>query len=308
MAGSTVHVPVLLGEILELGNPQPGDMWIDGTAGGGGHSAALAARLAPTGKLLAIDRDPVAAERLSIVLSPQSLGDETVVRPSGPNNNIAVRCGSYDDAPEMMAALGWSNCQGILLDLGLSSDQLSDQERGFSFATDGSLDMRFDQTSGVPAWQWLDRTNEREIADTIYKYGEERFSRRIARRIVEQRQREPVRTASQLRELIHRCVPGAKHARLDPATRTFQALRIVVNDELGILERALQRLPDLLAPGGQLLIISFHSLEDRIVKHAFREDTRLEVVTRKPVMAGDAELMVNNRSRSAKMRVAKRVG
>lgn len=306
MAGSTVHVPVLLGEILELGNPQPGDMWIDGTAGGGGHSAALAARLAPTGKLLAIDRDPVAAERLSIVLSPQSLRDETVVHPSGPNDNIAVRCGSYDDAPEMMAALGWSNCQGILLDLGLSSDQLSDQERGFSFATDGSLDMRFDQTSGVPAWQWLDRTNEREIADTIYKYGEERFSRRIARRIVEQRQREPVRTASQLRELIHRCVPGAKHARLDPATRTFQALRIVVNDELGILERALQRLPDLLAPGGQLLIISFHSLEDRIVKHAFREDARLEVVTRKPVMAGDAELMVNNRSRSAKMRVVKK--
>lgn len=306
MAGSTVHVPVLLGEILELGNPQPGDMWIDGTAGGGGHSAALAARLAPNGNLLAIDRDPVAAERLSNVLSRSSLRDENVVRPSGTSEHIAVRCGSYDDAPEMMAALGWSNCQGILLDLGLSSDQLSDQERGFSFATDGSLDMRFDQTSGVPAWQWLDRTNEREIADTIYKYGEERFSRRIARRIVEQRQREPVRTASQLRELIHRCVPGAKHARLDPATRTFQALRIVVNDELGILERALQRLPDLLAPGGQLLIISFHSLEDRIVKHAFREDARLEVVTRKPVMAGDAELMVNNRSRSAKMRVAKK--
>lgn len=292
MAGSTVHVPVLLSEILQLGNPQPGDSWIDGTAGGGGHSSALAVRLGPTGKLLAIDRDPQAAERLSSVL---------------PNEGVAIRSGSYDDAPEMMAALGWSVCQGILLDLGLSSDQLSDQERGFSFATDGALDMRFDPTSGIPAWQWLDRTNEREIADIIYKYGEERFSRRIARRIVEQRQREPVRTASQLRELIHRCVPGAKHARLDPATRTFQALRIVVNDELGILERALQRLPDLLAPGGQLLVISFHSLEDRIVKHAFREDVRLEVVTRKPVMASDAELAVNNRSRSAKMRVAKRL-
>lgn len=291
MAGSTVHVPVLLGEILELGNPQAGDFWIDGTAGGGGHSAALAARLGPTGKLLAIDRDPQAAQRLTTVL---------------PTEGVAVRCGSYDDAPEMLGTLGWSGCQGILLDLGLSSDQLSDQDRGFSFATDGSLDMRFDPTYGIPAWQWLDRTNEREIADMIYKYGEERFSRRIARRIVEQRQREPVRTASQLRELIHRCVPGARHARLDPATRTFQALRIVVNDELGILERALQRLPDLLAPGGQLLVISFHSLEDRIVKYAFREDTRLEVVTRKPVMAADAELAVNNRSRSAKMRVAKR--
>ncbi len=123
-----------------------------------------------------------------------------------PSAGVAVRCGSYDDAPEMAGALEWSGCQGILLDLGLSSDQLSDQERGFSFATDGELDMRFDTTSGVPVWQWLDRTNEREIADTIYKYGEERFSRRIARRIVEQRERDPVRTASQLRELIHRCV------------------------------------------------------------------------------------------------------
>ncbi len=291
MSGSTVHVPVLLGEILELGNPQPGHIWIDGTAGGGGHSAALAARLGRDGKLLAIDRDPAAAERLVSVL---------------PSEGVAVRCGSYDDAPEILAGLGWSGCHGILLDLGLSSDQLSDPERGFSFATDGLLDMRFDNTSGIPAWQWLDRANEREIADTIYKYGEERFSRRIARRIVEERNRQPVRTASQLRELIHRCVPGAKHARLDPATRSFQALRIVVNDELGILERALSRLPDLLAPNGQLLIISFHSLEDRIVKHAFRDDPRLEVVTRKPVMAGDAELMVNNRSRSAKMRVARR--
>lgn len=291
MAGSTVHVPVLLSEILELGNPQPGELWVDGTAGGGGHSAALAARLGPTGKLLAIDRDPEAAERLKLVM---------------PAEGVAVRCGSYDDAPELMAALGWSACQGILLDLGLSSDQLSDPARGFSFATDGALDMRFDPTCGIPAWQWLDRTNEREIADMIYKYGEERFSRRIARRIVEERQRNPVRTASQLRELIHRCVPGARHARLDPATRTFQALRIVVNDELGILERALQRLPDLLAPGGQILVISFHSLEDRIVKYAFREDARLEVVTRKPVMASDAELAVNNRSRSAKMRVAKK--
>lgn len=292
MPGSTVHVPVLLNEILELGHAQPGQFWIDGTAGGGGHSAALAARLGPSGKLLAIDRDPQAAERLRSVL---------------PSEGVSVHCGSYDDAPEMMTALGWSGCQGILLDLGLSSDQLSDQERGFSFATDGLLDMRFDPTSGIPAWQWLDRTNEREIADVIYQYGEERFSRRIARRIVEQRQREPVRTASQLRELIHRCVPGARHARLDPATRTFQALRIVVNDELGILQRALMRLPDLLAPDGKLLVISFHSLEDRIVKHAFREDERLEVVTRKPVMAGDAELAINNRSRSAKMRIAKRL-
>ncbi len=258
---------------------------------GRGHSTAIAGRIAPSGKLLSIDRDPSATARLTGLLDPSI---------------VAVRCGSYDDAPEMLAELGWSGVHGILLDLGLSSDQLSDPERDSVFPTDGELDMRFDPTLGQPVWQWLDRAHEQEIADTIYKYGEERFSRRIARRIVERRREQPIRLASELRELIHRCVPGARHARLDPATRTFQALRILVNDELGILERALSRLPDLLAVGGYLLVISFHSLEDRIVKNAFREDSRLEVITRKPVTAGDQELAQNNRSRSAKLRVARR--
>ena len=291
MAERPVHVPVLLDEIITLGDPQPGQKWIDGTAGGGGHSNAILERVGETGKLLAIDRDPAAASRLH-----ESL----------PGERAVVRCASYDDAPELVDELGWSEVHGILLDLGLSSDQLSDRARGFSFAGDGELDMRFDPTSGEPAWQWLERASERELADTIYRYGEERFSRRIARRIVEQRHREPLRSPLALRELIHRCVPGARHARIDPATRTFQALRIVVNDELGILERALQRLPDLLAAHGRLLVISFHSLEDRIVKYAFRGDSRLDVVTRKPVMAGQLELETNNRSRSAKLRVARR--
>ena len=291
MTDRPVHVPVLLDEIIKLGDPQPGQVWIDGTAGGGGHSRAIAERLGETGRLLAIDRDPSAVQRLTQLL---------------PSERVAVRSASYDDAPELVVALDWPPASGILLDLGLSSDQLSDRTRGFSFAADGELDMRFDPTSGQPAWQWLDRVSERDLADTIYKYGEERLSRRIAKRIIEQRQREPLRSPLALRELIHRCVPGARHARIDPATRTFQALRIVVNDELGILERALQRLPDLLAPGGRLLVISFHSLEDRIVKYAFRDDPRLEVVTRKPVMAGELELASNNRSRSAKMRVAQR--
>ncbi len=292
MSGDTQHVPVLLAEILELGNPVPGQTWIDGTAGGGGHSAAIAARLGNEGRLLSIDRDSNVIERLSKLM---------------PDAPVVLRHASYDDAPELIAALNWPPVDGILLDLGLSSDQLSDSARGFSFAGDGELDMRFDTTVGQPVWQWLDRVPERELADTIYRYGEERFSRRIARRIVEQREREPIRSASALRELISRCVPGAKHARIDPATRTFQALRIQVNDELSILERAMQRLPDLLAIGGQLLVISFHSLEDRIVKLAFRNDPRLEVVTRKPIMAGDQELAENNRSRSAKLRIARRI-
>ena len=290
MSDRSVHIPVLLEEILKLGDPQPGQVWIDGTAGGGGHSQAIAASIQAAGRLLAIDRDPTATERLRHILPEQTM----------------VRCASYDDAPELLNQLGWPPVAGILLDLGLSSDQLSDQSRGFSFTADGELDMRFDPTAGEAAWHWLDRASEREMADTIYKYGEERFSRRIARRIVEQRQREPIRNAKALRELIQRCVPNARHARINPATRTFQALRIVVNDELGILERALQRLPDLLTPGGHLLVISFHSLEDRIVKYAFREDSRLEVITRKPIMASDAELEENPRARSAKMRVARR--
>ncbi|MGN6133353.1 MAG: 16S rRNA (cytosine(1402)-N(4))-methyltransferase RsmH [Aureliella sp.] len=291
MSPRPVHIPVLLNEIIELGNPQPGQTWIDGTAGGGGHSAAIAERIGNSGHLLAIDRDPAAAKRLQENL---------------PHDRVAVRSASYDDAPELMTELGWPAAEGIVLDLGLSSDQLADRSRGFSFAADGDLDMRFDPTSGQPVWQWLDRVNERELADVIFRYGEERFSRRIARRIVEQRERQPLRSPQELRELIHRCVPGARHARIDPATRTFQALRIAINDELKILERALGRLPDLLAPGGRLLVISFHSLEDRIVKNAFRDDPRLTVVTRKPVMASDAELETNHRSRSAKLRVAER--
>jgi 16S rRNA (cytosine1402-N4)-methyltransferase len=293
----SVHTPVLPKEILELGAPLPGQVWIDGTGGGGGHSRLLLEALGSQGRLLVIDRDQAAASQL------QQTFESTAV----------VRHGSYDNAPEFLCELGWPPANGILLDLGLSSDQLADRDRGFSFQTDGELDMRFDTTSGLPAWQWIARVDERTLADTIFKFGEERFSRRIAKRIVERRQTNPIRTASQLRELIYQCVPGGrpskfgkKHGRIDPATRTFQALRIAVNEELAILERALQVLPNCLAEHGRLLIISFHSLEDRLVKHAFREDTRLEVITRKPIEASELEISNNPRSRSAKLRVAQR--
>jgi 16S rRNA (cytosine1402-N4)-methyltransferase len=177
--------------------------------------------------------------------------------------------------------------------------------------------MRFNPDEGEPVWQWLARADEKSIADAIYEYGEERFSRRIAKRIVERRRESPIRTASQLRELVGGCVPrpsqkgrdrrGKRPSRIDPATRTFQALRILVNDELGELKRALESLPDLLCDGGRLLIISFHSLEDRIVKYAFREDERLKIITKKPVCASPTEQQRNPRSRSAKLRVAQRV-
>ncbi len=287
----TVHIPVLPDTIMRLANIEPGQTWVDGTAGGGGHSRMIAERISPGGRLLAIDRDPQAAGQLTGCLP----------------SHCVVRHASYDEVPEILADLGWPKVDGILLDLGLSSDQLADRNRGFSFLTDGELDMRFDPTSGEPAWQWLARVEERTLADTIYQYGEERFSRRIAKRIVETRKQNPIRTAGQLRDLIHGCVPGKKHGRIDPATRTFQALRIAVNDELQIVERALARLPDCLAPNGRLMIISFHSLEDRLVKYAFRNDPRLTVVTRRPEQATDEEVLQNSRSRSAKLRVATRI-
>ena len=308
--GSPVHIAVLPQEVIDLGKPSSGQVWIDGTAGAGGHSRLISDAIAPDGRLLAIDRDPSAAQLLASELPNhgRALGFSP--------ESIAVENASYDQSPYLLAQLGWAEgVDGILLDLGLSSDQLADRERGFSFQSDGELDMRFDPTCGEPVWEWLHRADERTIADSIYQYGEERFSRRIAKRIVEERRKRPIRLASELRELIYRCIPpprrtkgGARrHGNVDPATRTFQALRIVANDELAILESALRTLPNCLKPGGLLLIISFHSLEDRLVKYAFRGDERLEVVTRRPVQATDEEKASNPRSRSAKLRVARRV-
>jgi 16S rRNA (cytosine1402-N4)-methyltransferase len=211
---------------------------------------------------------------------------------------------------------------GILLDLGLSSDQLADTQRGFSFRLDAPLDLRFDMTVGIPAWKWLQQHSDTEIADAIYQFGEERLSRRIARAIVEQNRGEAIMTSKQLADLIHRVVPGRVHGRVDSATRTFQALRIVVNRELEHVEAGLARLPGFLAvpsleplsagpcgvePAGRLAVISFHSLEDRMVKNAIRDDSRLENLTKKPLVATQAETDANPRSRSAKLRIARRV-
>lgn len=296
---TAIHVPVLPEEVISLSSVLPGQLWVDGTAGAGGHSQLLSQAVGTQGKVFALDRDPAAAGRLCDILP----------------SNCSIFNESYHRLPEVLEVRGVAQVDGILLDLGLSSDQLADRERGFSFQGDGPLDMRFDPTEGLPAWQWLAQSEEKLIADSIYQYGEERFSRRIAKRIVEARKTEPIRTTKQLRDLILRCVPMArtsskgspKHGRVDPATRTFQALRIVVNEELRILEQALAKMPNLLKPNGRLLVISFHSLEDRIVKTCFRDDQRLEIITRKPICATEAEIELNPRSRSAKLRVAQRV-
>ncbi len=287
-----IHVPVLANEVLEWLEPLPGQTILDGTLGGGGHTRLLAQRVGLSGRIIAVDRDPKAVRRAERSLSGLP---------------VEVAHASYLDLPEIVASLSIRSVDGILLDLGLSSDQLADGERGFSYDVDGDLDLRFDPTEGEPAWRILARISAEHLADVIYKYGEERYSRRIARRVIEARRKEPIRTARQLADLVRGCVPRSRNHRIDPATRTFQALRIAVNHELDAVEQALERLPDLLHPSARLAVISFHSLEDRLVKQAFRRDRRLQNLTPKPVVADASEQQANRRSRSAKLRVAMRV-
>ena len=215
---------------------------------------------------------------------------------------------AYREMRRVLDELGIDRVQGVLLDLGLSSDQLAWEDRGFSFSTDGPLDMRFDPDEpGPTAADLVNQLPEADLAQLFFELGEERFSRRIARRIVEDRQRGPIRTTGQLAELVRRSVPaGHEHGPIDPATRVFQALRIAVNDELGQLDAALQAIPELLAPGGRAAVISFHSLEDRRVKWAFKTNPKLTVLTKKPVTATAQEVAVNPRARSAKLRVVER--
>jgi len=292
VSAPSCHIPVLLDEVLEWLAPAPGKILVDGTFGGGGHTAALARLVAPEGRVLAMDLDDEAIERSQTVVSQLPV-------------DLAI--GSYTKIPELLQSCEIREVDGILLDIGLSSDQLADNERGFSYQSQGALDLRFDRSRGEPAWQLLNRLDERSLADIIYQYGEERLSRRIARRIVARRRETPIRTADQLADLVRACVPRSRGHNIDPATRTFQALRIAVNQELAALQQALERLPNCLKPGGRLAIISFHSLEDRRVKHAFRSDHRLEVLTQRPIRPSDEEVLQNPRARSSKLRVAKRI-
>lgn len=295
MSAPSAHVPVLLDEILELLDPKPGKIIVDGTLGGGGHARELAQRVEPDGFVLGIDRDPSAIERASHVLAGLP---------------IKVAAASYAELPDILQQLGIAAVHGILLDLGLSSDQLADETRGFSFDSAGDLDLRFDTDQGEPAWRLLERLPGEQLADIIYKYGEERFSRRIARAISERKRTDPVRTSADLAQLVRRLVPRSRTnatRSIDPATRTFQALRIAVNDELGQLQRFLHSSADMLQPGGRVAVISFHSLEDRLVKDAFRSSSSLEVLTKKPIRPTEGEISRNPRARSAKLRVARRL-
>ncbi len=285
--GEPHHVSVLPDEVLALLDPQPGQVFVDATLGAGGHARLVAERLGPAGRLIGLDRD---ASMLALA-APRLAGLPTTLVHAG-----------FDELPEVLGRLGVAAVDGVLADLGVCSDQLDAAERGFSFGQPAPLDMRLDPTAGETAADLLRRLSERDLADLIWQYGEERFSRRIARRIVETRRLAPLKTTDQLAELVRRCVPrpprkgGRRRPPIDPATRVFQALRIAVNDELGALDRLLAALPDCLRPGGRAALISFHSLEDRRVKLAFRDRTRWQELTRKPIQAGDEEVARNPRA------------
>jgi 16S rRNA (cytosine1402-N4)-methyltransferase len=291
MTPAARHVPVLSREVLALLGPASGEIWVDATVGAGGHSRLIAERIAPNGRLIGLDQDPTMLE---------------LARPKLEELLVTLLHANFDQLQSALQRVGVHQVDGVLADLGVSSDQLDAPERGLSFQRDGPLDMRLDPTQGEPASALLRRLSERELAEIFWKYGEERHSRRIAKRIVETRRQAPIETTAQLAELVRRCVPREKGNRIDPATRAFQGLRIAVNDELGSLERLLSQLPRLVRPGGRVGVISFHSLEDRLVKHAFRDRDVWEVLTKKPVQAGDDEVRDNPRARSAKLRVAKR--
>jgi 16S rRNA (cytosine1402-N4)-methyltransferase len=283
------HVPVMPHEVLRFLAPAEGQTVVDATVGTGGHAKLLAERLGPTGRLIALDRDPA-----MLAISRQNL--------SGLPVTFIHR--NFDDLPTVLEELNIKAVDGILADLGISSAQLDDPARGLSFLQEGPLDMRLDTTVGEPASDLLRHLSERDLADIFYRYGEERASRRIARRIVARRRTDPFETTTELANLIRRVLPRSRGHRIDPATRVFQALRIAVNDELGALERFLANLPGCLRPRGKVVVISFHSLEDRLVKRAFRNRERFEELTRKPVQASAQEVRNNPRARSAKLRAA----
>jgi 16S rRNA (cytosine1402-N4)-methyltransferase len=304
----TNHIPVLYEEVLKYLDPQPGGDFIDGTLGAGGHTAGILEATAPNGRVLAFDKDPEAIEFAGKNL--EKFG-----------SRVTFINKSYADMPATAPAAGFERVDGILLDLGLSSRQLDDGSRGFSFRYDAPLDMRFDQTQGKTAADLVNNLTEAELADIFWRYGEEKQSRKIARLIVENR---PITTTAQLADLIAQH-SSQRQRRIHPATLVFQALRIAVNEELEAVETGIPAALDLLKPGGRMAVISFHSLEDRFVKRLFRQlsqdcicppeqpictcDTKatVKLITRKAVKASEAEIETNPRSRSARLRIAEKL-
>jgi 16S rRNA (cytosine1402-N4)-methyltransferase len=301
------HIPVLYDQVLVGLRVRPGGRYVDATIGGGGHAAGILAASAPNGLLLGLDADPEAVTFVGRVLQPYG-------------NRVCLAAGNFRNLLALAAAHGFDQADGVLMDLGFSSRQLAAADRGFSFDRDGPLDMRLDASQGQTAADLVNRLSDVELADLLWRYGEERHSRQIARAIVRAR---PLTMTGELAHLIARTI--GHHERIHPATRTFQALRIAVNDELGALAQALPLARDLLRPGGRLAIITFHSLEDRLVKQFYQKEAQdcicppdlpmcacehraaLHLVVRKPIRPTAEEVARNPRSRSARLRIAERL-
>lgn len=304
------HKPVLLDEVVEYMLPAEGKLIVDATLGGGGHTEAM---LKAGAQVIGVDQDEQAHEFATERLKPYS-------------SNFTPLRGNFSDLPEILAGVGVKKVDGILIDIGVSSWQIDEASRGFSFGKEGPLDMRMDRSRGQTAADLVNHLPEQELRTLFYEYGEERAGSKIARRIVERRQEKPFVTTTDLADFIASIQPRAKGpaGKIHPATRVFQALRIAVNDELGVLRTFLDNASELLNPGGRLLVITFHSLEDRIVKQLFRHtskshidrkewpepranpDYQYRMITRRPVIAAEDELRDNKRSRSAKLRVVEK--
>jgi len=301
------HQPVLYHEIIHALQPKNEGRYVDGTLGAGGHARGILEACAPDGRLLGLDVDPQALALAREILAPYG-------------ERVRLRQASYDSLAEILHEIGWSKVDGILLDLGLSSMQLDSPERGFSFQQDAPLDMRFDPASPTTAADLVNALQGDELADLIFRYGEERASRKIAQAIVRAR---PLQTTRQLAAVIESVIP--RKGRIHPATQTFQALRIAVNNELERVENVLPQAVAVLRSGGRLAIISFHSLEDRIIKEYFRRESKdlvnppyeqiykvekkatLKEINRKVIVPGEAEVAANPRARSAKLRIAEKL-
>jgi 16S rRNA (cytosine1402-N4)-methyltransferase len=300
-----VHIPVLFDEVMAALHPHSGGRYLDCTLGGGGHTEGLLRGSEPDGQVLATDADPAAIERL---------------QGKWPASRLTVRQAWLDEAGGIASTLGFTPLDGVLMDLGLSSFQLEAAERGFAFMREGPLDMRFDPTRGESAAQLIDRLDVEELTVLLRRYGDVQNARRVAEVIWSAR---PITMTAQLRDVVAKVVK-TRSSRIHPATQVFQALRIAVNDEMGRLERALPELIGLLKPGGRMAVITFHSLEDRIVKDAFRRESRdvvaqpgfgeqeerqarVRLVNKDPITPAEAEVAANPRARSAKLRVVERI-
>lgn len=294
-----MHKPVLLKEIIEYLNPMPGQVFVDGTANGGGHTMAIAEKVVPDGKVLAIEWDAELSKELELKTKNLKLKTDVIVV----NDN-------YANLKNILSQNKINSIDGIVLDLGFSSLHLESSGRGFSFQKDEPLDMRYNQGQELTAYEIVNGWPEEDIARILRDYGEERFSYKIAKSIYNQRKREKIATTNNLVKVVEAAVPAFyRRGKINCATRTFQALRIAVNGELDNIEKVLPQIVEVLNNGGKIAIISFHSLEDRIIKNFFRDKAKedeLKVITKKPIVAGEDEMRENPRSRSAKLRIAEK--